>query len=97
MFLKRAVETREHPDSYYAASANWATSYPQLEGDLNVDVVIVGAGFSGASTAVELAERGYKVALLEANRISWGATGRNGGQVILEKSVGRSSADTIPA
>ena len=82
MFLKSTTETKEHAPSYYAASVNWQTDYPQLEGDLNVDVVIVGAGFSGVATAVELCERGYKVALVESNRIGWGATGRNGGQII---------------
>lgn len=82
MLLKQSIETSEHTDSYYAASANWETNYPQLEGEVHVDVVIVGGGFSGVSTAVELCEKGYKVALVEANRISWGATGRNGGQII---------------
>ncbi|MEH6548997.1 MAG: FAD-binding oxidoreductase [Pseudomonadales bacterium] len=82
MFLKKSVESNEHAPSYYSASANWQTDYPQLEGELQVDVVIVGGGFSGVSTAVELCERGYKVALVEAKRISWGATGRNGGQII---------------
>jgi glycine/D-amino acid oxidase-like deaminating enzyme len=82
MFLKATVDTTEHAPSYYAASANWVTKYPQLEGSVDVDVAIVGAGFSGVSTAVELCERGYKVALIEANRISWGASGRNGGQII---------------
>ena len=82
MFLKATADTREHADSYYAASANWQTNYPELEGDIEVDVVIVGGGFSGVATAVELGERGYKVALLEANRIGWGASGRNGGQII---------------
>ena len=81
MFLKATVDTSEHAPSYYAASANWQTDYPQLEDNLNVEIVIVGAGFSGVSTAVELCERGYKVALIEANRISWGASGRNGGQI----------------
>jgi hypothetical protein len=47
MFLKATTETKEHAPSYYAASANWQTDYPQLEGDLTVDVVVVGAGFSG--------------------------------------------------
>jgi hypothetical protein len=75
-------DTREHAKSYYAATANWQTNYPQLEGHLTADVCIVGGGFSGVSTALHLAEKGYKVVLLEANRISWGASGRNGGQVI---------------
>ena len=82
MLLKKASETSEHADSYYAASASWETSYPELEAELNVDVVIIGGGFSGVSTAVELCERGFKVALVEGNRISWGASGRNGGQII---------------
>ena len=82
MFLKATADTREHAESYYAASANWQTDYPELEGDIEVDVVIVGGGFSGVATALELGELGYKVALLEANRIGWGASGRNGGQII---------------
>ena len=82
MFLKKTIETSEHAESYYAASGSWQTDYPELEGELSVDVVIIGGGFSGVSTAVELCEKGYKVALVEANRISWGASGRNGGQLI---------------
>ena len=82
MFLKQTAETREHTGSYYAASARHPTSYPVLETDISADVVVVGGGFSGVATALELAERGYKVVLLEANRIGWGASGRNGGQII---------------
>ena len=82
MLLKSTPDTNEHAPSYYAASANWQTDYPKLEGDISADVVIVGGGFSGVATAVELCERGYKVALIEANRIGWGASGRNGGQII---------------
>ncbi len=80
--LRAPKESTEHTESYYAASANWVTDYPRLEEDLSCDVVVVGGGFSGVNTALELAERGYDVILLEANRISWGATGRNGGQII---------------
>ena len=82
MFLKPTPDTNEHAPSYYAASANWQTDYPKLDGNFDVDVVIVGAGFSGVATAVELCERGYKVALIESNRVGWGASGRNGGQII---------------
>ena len=83
MFGLRALrESGEHTSSYYAATANWTTHYPRLENDLSCDVVVVGGGFSGVNTALELAERGYDVILLEANRVSWGASGRNGGQVI---------------
>jgi gamma-glutamylputrescine oxidase len=73
--------TVEHVPSYYAATINDRTRYPRLDGDLRVDVAIVGGGFTGVATAVELAERGRKVALVEAKRIGWGASGRNGGQV----------------
>ena len=82
MLLKSTPDTNEHAPSYYAASANWQTDYPKLEGDTSADVVIVGGGFSGVATAVELCERGCRVALIEANRIGWGASGRNGGQII---------------
>ncbi|WP_394393281.1 NAD(P)/FAD-dependent oxidoreductase [Shewanella woodyi] len=68
-------------NSYYNATINDDTQYPRLEGEHRVDVVIVGGGFTGVASAVELAERGYKVAIVEANKIGWGATGRNGGQV----------------
>ena len=104
MLLKKTAETREHTKSYYAASVNTVTNYPELEGQVDVDVVIVGAGFSGVATAVELCERGYKVALVEANRIGWGATGRNGGQIIggvgnnpdaFRHSIGREGVDAV--
>ena len=75
-------ETTEHTGSYYAATANWRTDYPKLVGEQRCDVAVVGAGFTGVSTALHLAERGYDVTLVEANRVGWGASGRNGGQLI---------------
>lgn len=72
----------EHTASYYAATANWQTAYPALQGEQRCDVAVVGAGFTGVSTALHLAERGYDVAIIEANRVGWGASGRNGGQLI---------------
>jgi gamma-glutamylputrescine oxidase len=71
-----------HIDSYYAASANPAPDRPPLEGDVTADVCVVGGGLAGCSTALELAERGYRVVLLERQRIAWGASGRSGGQAI---------------
>lgn len=72
---------REHPRSYYAATANPFPAQPALEGQIDADVAIVGGGYTGLSAALNLAERGYKVALVEAARIGWGASGRNGGQI----------------
>lgn len=71
-----------HISSYYAASANDAPVHPPLSGDIDADVCVVGGGIAGCSTALHLAERGYRVVLLEAKRIGWGASGRSGGQAI---------------
>lgn len=104
MFLKPLKETREHAPSYYAATANAPTNYTALQGHLTTDVCVVGGGFSGVATAVELAEKGYQVVLVEANRISWGASGRNGGQLIgglghnvsqFEKTIGKEGVNAI--
>lgn len=73
--------TEPRCNSYYNATINQETDYPKLQGDIRVDVAIIGGGFSGVNTALELAEKGFKVAIIEANKIAWGATGRNGGQV----------------
>ncbi|MCK9796570.1 FAD-binding oxidoreductase [Pseudomonas sp. MAFF 302030] len=72
----------EHARSYYAASARSMADYPALDGDLQADVCVVGGGFTGVNAAIELAERGLSVVLLEGQRIGWGASGRNGGQLI---------------
>jgi glycine/D-amino acid oxidase-like deaminating enzyme len=72
----------EHTQSYYAASANGMAPYPALTADLEADVCVIGGGFTGINTAIELAQRGLKVIVLEARRIGWGASGRNGGQLI---------------
>ena len=71
-----------HIDSYYAATAVGASARPTLDGDLETDICVIGGGFSGVATALSLAERGRRVVLVEANRIGWGASGRNGGQVL---------------
>jgi glycine/D-amino acid oxidase-like deaminating enzyme len=80
--MKAIHQKQEHTKSYYAATVNEVTDYPELEGTVTADICVVGAGFTGVATALTLAERGYSVALVEANRVGWGATGRNGGQLI---------------
>ena len=80
--MKNENQKQEHTNSYYAATVNEATNYPVLEGARSADVCVVGAGFTGVATALTLAERGFSVALVEANRVGWGASGRNGGQLI---------------
>ncbi len=68
--------------SYYAHSANPAPRRASLHGAAHADVCIVGGGFTGLSAALELCARGYDVILLEGRRVGWGASGRNGGQLI---------------
>jgi hypothetical protein len=104
------ANAREHTSSYYAASQRDKEPFAALTQDITADICIVGGGLSGVSTAVELSERGYSVVLLEANRIGWGASGRNGGQVIggygskltsnpaaTDKQLGAGAADKIIA
>ena len=69
-------DTNEHAPSYYAATRNYSKDYPTLRGEQHADVVVVGGGFTGVSAALHLVERGYSVALIEGNRIGWGASGR---------------------
>ncbi len=72
----------EHAASYYAATARDSQPYPALDGEIRADVCVVGGGLTGVNTALELAQRGHSVVLLEGRRIGWGASGRNGGQLI---------------
>ena len=75
-------QPRSHTGSYYAASVNDTSDFAPLSGSVNADVCVIGAGFTGISTALHLAERGYNVHVVEANKVGWGASGRNGGQMI---------------
>ena len=70
----------QYVDSYYAATANRRMDLPPLQEDETTDICIIGAGYTGLSSAIHLAERGYQVVVLEAERVAWGASGRNGGQ-----------------
>ncbi|MEM8752403.1 MAG: FAD-binding oxidoreductase, partial [Pseudomonadota bacterium] len=67
--------------SWYAATATPRADHPPLRGDARADVCVVGGGYTGLSAALHLATRGYDVVLLDAHRVGWGASGRNGGQV----------------
>ena len=80
-FLTANDKSGAYPPSYYAATANKIAPFAELDGNKACDVVVVGGGFTGLSSALHLAERGYSVVLLEAHRVGWGAAGRNGGQV----------------
>ncbi|MFO7703965.1 MAG: FAD-binding oxidoreductase [Halopseudomonas sp.] len=90
-----------HTTSYYAASANNASDRPALQGAHETDVCIIGAGYTGISTALFLLEQGFKVTVLEAAKVGFGASGRNGGQIVnsysrdidvIERSVGAQQA-----
>ncbi|MBK6736831.1 MAG: FAD-binding oxidoreductase [Haliea sp.] len=92
-----------HPTSYYAATRTETPAFPTLQGEVRSDVCVVGAGFTGLSTALTLAERGYSVTVLEQHRVGWGASGRNGGQMLgglpgeanLQRHWGTAHADTL--
>ncbi|MFN4159985.1 MAG: NAD(P)/FAD-dependent oxidoreductase [Gemmobacter sp.] len=71
----------EYPPSWYAATAEALAPLPPLRGEVTADVCIIGAGYTGLSAALHLAERGLRVVVLEAQRVGFGASGRNGGQV----------------
>ena len=71
----------QYPASYYAATAAPLAAFAPLKGETRADVCIVGGGYTGLSAALHLAQKGYDVALLEAHRVGFGASGRNGGQL----------------
>jgi gamma-glutamylputrescine oxidase len=91
-------------DSYYGRTLKAPVSRPTLAHDLDCDICVVGGGMAGLATALGLAERGKKVVVLEAHRVGWGASGRNGGFVSagyslgsdgIEAVVGREDADAL--
>ena len=82
-------DTQLNRRSYYEASVTRPSTTEPLTSDLQADVVVVGAGYAGLSSAIELAQRGYKVVVLEADRICSGASGRNGGQTIVGFASGQ--------
>ncbi|MDR3368798.1 FAD-binding oxidoreductase [Rhodoferax sp.] len=82
-------DTQLNQNSYYEASVSRPDALPPLQGDINCDVLVVGAGFAGLSAAIELSRRGYSVVVLEADRVGGGASGRNGGQAIVGYASGQ--------
>lgn len=74
--------------SYYSATAHAAPERPALDGAVDCDVCVVGGGIAGCSTALHLAERGYRVVMLEGHRVGWGASGRSGAQALFGVAAG---------
>jgi len=102
--MTATTELKLTQNSYYAASANMQAQYTKLDSNIGADVCVVGGGFAGLSAAIELADRGYSVVVLEAKHIGWGASGRNGGQIIaglaceqevIEKALGFDAAKKV--
>jgi gamma-glutamylputrescine oxidase len=85
----------DYLDTYYAASARLPSPTPALAGTVRADVCVVGGGIAGCSAALSLAERGYRVVLLEGERIGWGASGRSGGQAIFGTAAEQSAIEQM--
>lgn len=92
------------PESWYAATAEAPAPHPVLRGDHRADLCIIGAGYTGLSAALHAAKAGMSVIVLDAHRVGWGASGRNGGQVgtglnwdvsVLDKAFGKQRADAL--
>lgn len=97
---------QQHVNSYYAASRHPKVDYPLLDENLETDVCVIGAGYTGLSTALSLLEQGFKVVVLEAAKVGFGASGRNGGQIVnsysrdidvIERTVDRKHAELLGA
>jgi gamma-glutamylputrescine oxidase len=81
--------------SYYSATANKLDDFTHLEGEIQADVCIVGGGYTGLSTAIHVAEQGKSVVLLEAEKVGWGASGRNGGHVGVGQRKSQSELESL--
>jgi gamma-glutamylputrescine oxidase len=89
------VQRPGHIGSYYAASAQAAPPRLTLEGSVECDVCVVGAGIAGCSSALHLAQAGLSVVLLEQHRVSWGASGRSGGQALFGIAAGQAKLERL--
>jgi gamma-glutamylputrescine oxidase len=82
-------------DSYYEHSTARPAQSPALQGGIRADICVVGAGIAGLSSALHLAEHGYRVVVLEQERVGWGASGRNGGQVLAGVAASQSKLHAL--
>jgi gamma-glutamylputrescine oxidase len=89
------VQRPAHVGSYYAASAHAAPARAALEDAVECDVCVVGAGIAGCSSALHLAQAGLSVVLLEQHRVSWGASGRSGGQALFGIATGQAKLERL--
>ena len=93
-----------YPESWYSATTQHLNAFPSLKGSKKYDICIIGAGYTGLSAALHLSKLGYSVAVLDAHRVGFGASGRNGGQLgtgqrlnqdELIRQLGESNADKM--
>ena len=84
-----------YPVSYYRATAKPLKKFPALASDITCDICIIGAGYTGLSAALHLAQSGHDVVVLDAHRIGWGASGRNGGQLACGQRVEQSDLENM--
>ena len=85
----------EYPTSYYAATSTPLPAMSAAAGALRADVCVVGAGYTGLSAALHLAQAGFDVVLLDAHRVGFGASGRNGGQVSGGQRIGQDDLENM--
>lgn len=83
------------PSTWYHAATSADPVQPALAGEIETDVCVVGGGIAGCSTALHLAERGYRVVLLEADRLGSGASGRSGAQAITGVACGQDKLESL--
>src|SRR3984885_11543716 len=85
----------DYLDTYYTASARPGAPTAALAGSVRSDICVIGGGIAGCSAALSLAERGYRVVLLEAQRIGWGGSGRRGGQAIVGTAIEKADLEAL--
>ncbi len=85
----------EHAPTYYFANCHYPLQFPELTQGLDCDVCVIGAGITGCSTALHLAQRGYKVIVLEAGKIANGGSGRSGGQILAGYSANLETLESL--